>query len=89
MSPGNWKWEMSWIVCVLELLTHALDQCRLWLSLPLFSFPHLACNTERLTQLTSHVSIAPFREPHKTASCLPAVKAKPTIPKVDAHNMVM
>lgn len=51
---------MSWIFCVLELLNHALDHCRLWLSLPLFSFSHLAWNTEQLTQLTSHVSIAPF-----------------------------
>lgn len=67
---------MNWIFCVLELLTHALDQCRLWLSLPLFSFPHLTCNTEQLTQLTGHVSIAPFREPHKSASHLPAIKAK-------------
>lgn len=59
---------MNWIFCVLELLTHALDQCRLWLSLPLFSFPHLACSTEQLTHLTSHVSIALLESHTKLAA---------------------
>lgn len=63
---------------------------QVWPSLPLFSFPHLVCSTEQLTQLTIRISPALQSATQKVllSTCCNRGKKKKSILKLGACNIV-